>query len=145
MILMILILAGCFEQPDCLINNTNSLKIALKGKTLGKDTTVTFISIRALKVEGTLYANKPLGSLEIPIQIDDSVTTVIFDYTSKKAKLTSDTLVVGYRNELRVISPDCGAYVYQHDIHITKTNFEKTNVTAPVLLTTVKKNLEIFL
>ena len=133
MILLVMMLSGCFEQPDCLINNTNSLKIALKGKTLGKDTIVTFISIRALKVEGTLYAKQPLSSLEIPIQINDSVTTVIFDYTDKKAKLRSDTLVVGYRNELRVISPDCGAYLYQHDLNVPKTNFEKTRVTVKII------------
>lgn len=144
LILMGLIFFGCFEQNDCLINNTNILKITLKGKTLGKDTTVTFISIRALNLEDELYTNKALGSLEVPLQTRDSTTTIVFDYNAK-AQMVSDTLVVTYRNETRVISPECGAYLYQHDVLVPKTNFEKVRVTAPILLTTVKKNVEIFL
>lgn len=144
MILMVVILPGCFEQTDCIITNTNILKISLKGKTLGKDTAVTFISIRVLNAEADLYANQEIKTLQVPVSTTDSLATVIFKYT-EKTKLISDTLVVGYRNELRVISRDCGAYLYQHDINVPKTTFEKTNVTASVLLTTVTKNLEIFL
>ncbi len=139
-----MILPSCFEQTDCLINNTNILKISLKGLTLGKDTTVTFISIHVLKAETILYTNKELKTLEVPLLTTDSTTTVVFNYT-EKTKLVSDTLVVGYRNELRVISIDCGAFLYQHDINIPKTTFEKTKVTSSVLLTTATKNLEIFL
>lgn len=144
MILMVVLLPGCFEQTDCIITNTNILKISLKGKTLGKDTAVTFISIRVLNAETDLYANQEIKTLQVPVSTTDSLATVIFKYT-EKTKLISDTLVVGYRNELRVISRDCGAYLYQHDINVPKTTFEKTKVTASVLLTTVTKNLEIFL
>lgn len=143
-ILMAVILPGCFEQTDCILTNTNILKISLKGQTLGKDTTVNFISIRVLNADANLYANQALSNLQVPVPTTDSIATVIFNYT-EKTKLVSDTLVVGYRNELRVISRDCGAYLYQHDINVPKTTFEKTNVTASVLLTTVTKNLEIFL
>ncbi len=144
MVLMALTLSACFEQSDCLITNTNILKITPKGRTLGKDTTVTFLSVRLLNGESDLYTDKALSSLEIPVDIADSTITVIFQY-NRKSKLVSDTLRVGYRNELRVIAPDCGAYLYQHDVHVSKTNFEKTRVTTSVLLTTIKKNLEIFL
>ena len=143
-ILMVLIFFGCYEQTDCLINNTNILKIAFKGKTLGKDTTVTFISVRELKTPGDLYTNAQVGSVEIPLQIKDSATTVIFDYT-EKSKLVSDTLMVSYLNQTRVIATDCGAYLYHLDVAVPKTTFEKVRVTSSVLLTTVTKNLEIFL
>lgn len=141
---MVLIFFGCYEQTDCLINNTNILKIAFKGKTLGKDTTVTFISIRELKTKGNLYTNAAVGTVQIPLQIRDSITTVIFGYT-EKSKLVSDTLIVSYRNQTRVIATDCGAYLYHLDLAVPKTNFERTRVTSSVLLTTVTKNLEIFL
>lgn len=141
---MVLIFFGCYEQTDCLINNTNILKIAFKGKTLGKDTTVTFISIRELKTKGNLYTNAAVGTVQIPLQIRDSITTVIFGYT-EKSKLVSDTLIVSYRNQSRVIATDCGAYLYHLDLAVPKTNFERTRVTSSVLLTTVTKNLEIFL
>ena len=141
---MVLILPGCFEQPDCLINNTNILKITLKGKTLGKDTTVAFISIRDIKEPAALYLNQALGSIQIPVQINDTVTTVVFEYTEKSLPV-SDTLVVAYQNQTRVISPDCGAYLYQIDVKIPKTNFEKTKVTNSILSTSATKNLEIFL
>ena len=144
LILMILILPSCFEQTDCLINNTNILKITLKGKTLGKDTTVTFISIYVLKDENVLYTNQALGTLEVPLETTDSAETVVFNYM-EMTKSVSDTLVITYRNELRVISPDCGAFLYQHDINVPHTTFEKTRVITSVLLTTDKKNLEIFL
>ena len=147
MILMTLILCSCFEQPDCLINNTNSLKIALKGKTLGKDTTFAFISIRSIDMNDTLDIQKPaqpIGAVQIPLPLNNTVATIIFAY-NRNSKLVTDTLVVTYRNETRVISPDCGAYLYQHDVEVTKTNFEKVRVTTSILLTTVTKNLEIFL
>ncbi|MBK5277781.1 MAG: hypothetical protein JJE09_02850 [Bacteroidia bacterium] len=120
------------------------MKITLKGKTLGKDTTVTFISIRELKTPDNLYTNAPLGKIEIPLQIKDSITTIIFNY-NEKSQSVSDTLRVSYRNQTRVISIDCGAYLYQLDLAVPKTNFDKTRVTSSVLLTTVKSNLEIFL
>ena len=141
---MALIFFGCFEQTDCLINNTNILKIAFKGKTLGKDTTVTFISIRELKTQGDLYTNALVGSVGIPLQIRDSITTVIFDY-NEKSKFVSDTLVVSYKNQTRVIATNCGAYLYHLNVAVPKTNFEKVRVTSSILLTTVTKNLEIFL
>ena len=141
---MVLIFFGCYEQTDCLINNTNILKIAFKGKTLGKDTTMTFISIRELKTTGNLYTNAVVSAVQIPLQIRDSITTVVFNYT-EKSKFVSDTLVVSYRNQTRVIATDCGAYLYHLDVAVPKTNFEKVRVTSSVLLTTVTKNLEIFL
>ena len=146
LVLVAFVLFGCFEQNDCLINNTNILKIALKNKASGKDTTVTFSSIQALGViNGDIDVSKPfVGLVSIPVQINDSVTTVVFKYTNK-LKTKSDTLVVTYRNETRVISIDCGAFLYQHDLAVPKTNFEKVRVITSVLLTTDKKNLEIFL
>ena len=143
-ILLVLMFSACLEQTDCLINNSNSLQVAFKGKTLGKDTTVTFVSIRELNTPGDLYTNAALGSASIPLQIKDSITTIIFDY-NKKSKLISDTLTVSYLNQTRVIAIDCGAYLYHLDLAVAKTNFEKVRVTSSVLLTTVPKNLEIFL
>lgn len=143
-VLLALFFSGCFEQPDCLITNTNILKIAFKGKTLGKDTTFTFKSIRSLKSAEALYTNKSLPNAEVPLQGTDTVATIIFDY-DLKTKPVSDTLTITYRNEMRVISPDCGAYLYQKDVFIRKTNFEKVRVTTPVLLKAVTKNLEIFI
>jgi hypothetical protein len=141
---MVLIFFGCYEQTDCLIDNTNILKIAFKGKTLGKDTTVTFISVRELKTSGDLYTNAVVSAVEIPLQIRDSVTIIVFDYV-EKTKSVSDTLTVSYLNQTRVIATDCGAYLYHLDVAVPKTNFEKVRVTSSVLLTTVTRNLEIFL
>ena len=148
-ILMALIFSRCFEQPDCLINNTNIVKIALKGKTLGKDTTVRFTSIRALWLAENLYSNTAsIGNILVPLNLKDTLTTVIFKYETKLGtviKTKSDTLVVVYRSETRVISPDCGAFLYQKDLNVSETNFTKVRVTTPILLSTVTKNLEIFL
>jgi hypothetical protein len=141
---MVLIFSACYGQTDCLINNSNSLQVAFKGKTLGKDTTVTFISIRELKTPGSLYTDAQLASATIPLQIKDSITTIVFDY-NRKSKLVSDTLTVSYLNQTRVIAIDCGAYLYHLDLAVAKTNFDKISVTSSVLLTTVPKNLEIFL
>ena len=143
---MALVFFSCFEQNDCLINNTNILKVALKGKATGKDTTVTFISIQAVGViNGDIDVSKPIVNLvNIPVQISDSVTTILFKY-NKNSKIITDTLMVTYRNETRVISEDCGAFLYQHDLAVPKTTFEKVRIITSVLLTTDKKNIEIFL
>lgn len=149
---MALFFSSCFEQTDCLINNTNILKIGLKGRTLGKDTTVTFLSIRTLEDETILYENKNLSKVEVPLQISDTVTTVIFDYNESivvsdtvQSIFVSDTLTLAYKNQTRVISRDCGAYLYQLDAYIPESTFEKVRVTSSILLTTVTINLEIFL
>lgn len=139
-LVLVLLMSSCFETPNCLIDNTNILKIALKSKTNGAAAEVTFDYIYVTNLNANVYENTKLSTLQIPVDPTQSETTIIFNHDAQ-----SDTLVVNYRNETRLISPDCGAYLYQKDLKVLKTNFYEVRLITNVLLTNVTTNLEIFL
>lgn len=139
-LVLIAVMSSCFETPNCLINNTNILKIALKSKTDGAAAEVTFDYIYVANLNANVYENTKLSTLQVPVDPTQSETTIVFKHDAQ-----SDTLVVNYRNETRLISPDCGAYLYQRDLNVVKSNFYEVRLISNILLTDVTTNLEILL
>lgn len=135
-----IVTCSCFEQPNCLIDNTNVMKIALKSKTDGSNAEVTFDYVHVVNLNSKLYENQKTSALQIPVDPNQTETKIIFSHDAQ-----SDTLVVKYRNETRLISPDCGAYLYQKDLNVVKSNFYEVRVINSLLLTNVATNLEILL
>jgi len=139
-ILLITLASSCYEVPDCLINNTNLMKVALKSKTDGSAISVAFSSIYIVNLNAIAYENQEAGNLQLPVDPNSTETTFIFNYASG-----TDTLVVKYRNETRLINPDCGAFLYQKDLDVAETDFYEVRVINNILLKDVTTNLEILL
>jgi hypothetical protein len=131
---------SCLEEGDCLVSNSNLVRVSLKSVKSKKDSTITFTSINL--ADGTvLYANKPLASMELPVDASETVTTFFFQRGAVK-----DTLVFQYRNEAVVVSPDCGAFPFQKDVSVARNTFERDSVRwlNNQLSKTATVNVEVF-
>ena len=120
------LLVGCFEQGDCLLSNSNLMKVSLKKFSDKSTASVTFNSI-TIAGEIPLTYTAAQSSLALPLNPESTETQIIFDY-----KITGgsrkDTLNISYRNESIVLSPDCGVYQYQRDLAISKNTFGADSV-----------------
>jgi hypothetical protein len=54
-----------------------------------------------------------------------------------------DTLVLGYTNQSIVLSPDCGAALFQDNLEVKYSTFDSVRIVSRQLLTSVKVNIEI--
>lgn len=138
--LCLLMGTSCLDVGDCLVSNSNLVRVSLKSVKTKKDSTVAFTSVKL--ANGTvLYANKGLSSLELPV--DPSATVTAF-YFQRDA--LNDTLIFQYRNEAVVVSPDCGAFPFQKDVNLVHNTFERDSVRwlNNQLSKTAKVNVEVF-
>jgi hypothetical protein len=118
-----LALSSCFDKGDCLINNTNLIKINLKKKVDNKDTLITFASIQ---VEGTnffIYQAKAEDTLRLPVDILKTSTSFILNYGGVQQKLS-----FSYVNQTTIPSAECGALTYQTGVTITESTFAETSM-----------------
>jgi hypothetical protein len=137
-----LILASCFDRGDCLITNTNIVKVDLKDVASPKiSRTAIFTSIHIPDV-GVLYQQDTLSTLLLVVDPRVEETKFVFQYNNR-----SDTLVLGYTNQTLVLSPDCGSFNYQSELEVRYSTFGTGNaiIKNQRLLTTVPLNVEIYL
>jgi hypothetical protein len=132
---------SCFDQNDCLITSTNLVQLELDNLS-GTTLPTTFMLVEKGDSSGHFsgYENIELTSLALPL--DPTKTQSSFKF------VTSDTvayhLTLGYTTFTRVISTDCGAFLYFRDLKVIETDFDSTRVTAPELFIGVEPNLKIF-
>jgi len=139
-LLMLMGLGACLEQGDCLVTNTTLAKVKLKSVKTNADTTIAFASV-AIGDDVLLYENQSLNNLVLPVNPAADSTLYVFEYGERK-----DTLVLRYRNETVVLSPDCGAFVFQRDLRASKNKVGVDSVRwlNNQLLKSVTVNAEIF-
>jgi hypothetical protein len=133
-------LTSCFDRGDCLINNTNLIKIRLKKQATNKDTLLAFSSIQ---VEGTkilLYQAKAEDTLRLPVDITKTSSSFILNYGGIQQKLT-----FSYLNQTTIPSTECGALTYQTGVTITESTFAETRLRTvnDQLLKNASVNFEI--
>ena len=142
MALVVLICGSCFEKGDCIINNTNLVKINFLN-TIGKTPhPITFSYIEVVGTSILLYNDKAVSSIELPVDPNKTEATFILKYESG----TVETLVVAYRNQTTIPSSDCGAFVYQDQVSIIKNPFKATSIknVNTQLLKNATVNFEIY-
>ena len=141
--LVLLVCSSCFEKGDCIINNTNLVKINFLN-TVGKTPyPITFSSIEVTGTSLLLYNNNvAVSSIQLPVDPNKTEATFILKYASN----LNDTLIITYRNQTTIPSSECGAFVYQDQVSIVKNPFEATiikNVNTQ-LLKNATVNFEIY-
>ena len=82
---------------------------------------ITFSSITVSSGETILYQDSASAttSLLLPVNPNGDTTRFTLDYDGK-----SDFITVKYSTETRIISPDCGAFIYFKDLEIVNTSFD---------------------
>jgi hypothetical protein len=116
-------LTSCFDRGDCLINNTNLIKIRLKKQATNKDTLLAFSSIQVERTKIFLYQAKAEDTLRLPVDITKTSSSFILNYGGIQQKLT-----FSYLNQTTIPSTECGALTYQTGVTITESTFAETRL-----------------
>jgi hypothetical protein len=145
LILVLLVLAGCFDKGDCLKTNTDKVRIVFRSKTDGKNLSLRLNSVTAQGFPTALLSNQDVaGTFELRIDPNQAFTNFIFDYKLGNVS-DKDTLKLTYRPLARVPASDCGAFLYFTDLNYAKTGFDSIRIVNPQLLPDANiLNVQIF-
>lgn len=141
-VFLALLFCSCFDSGDCLITNSNLVRITLKNRADNAPLTVTFTSI---EVEGTLiklYVNKAVSAIDLPVEPSKTSTVFLLNYGGQQQRIKFD-----YVNLTVIPSKDCGALLYQKDVKVGETTIpvEQIRTINNQLLKGVAVNFEILL
>jgi len=134
-LMMILVGASCFNEPDCIVTATTSIKIDFKQTKTDKTTLIKSVVDSALilnyvKVTGidTSYlTNKTTATVTLPINPKEkTITYYLFRKSASGATTRLDSIKFSFSEEGRVIAPKCGAYTFFLDLKVVQTSFSQT-------------------
>lgn len=137
-LLLLILVTSCFNDSDCLITATTEVKIRFKNAN-GTDRTVDFSSITVSGLSNPFYVDTPASLISLPVNPTSNQVTFTFYHDE-----VSETLVVTYENEIRVVSKSCGAYQFQKNVSVSESDFSQVSVINSRLLTDVSVNLEAY-
>lgn len=135
-----LVLSSCFDQGDCLITNSNIIRVSVHSAVNQRAVTIAFDTVAVLN-DTILYKTSSQGKLALPVDPGVTEMTYIFAYGDK-----FDTLSLGYDNLSVVLATACGAFPYQRNLVVTRSTFAQDSVviTNPSLFKDVTENVRIY-
>jgi hypothetical protein len=142
----ILILASsCLESAECVKSGDTTLEIDFKKLSGGKADTVALYYISAAGSDSVFYKTNPdvLKHVLNPVLVsvnpyaDETELTFVLETGPV-------TLRVGYQNEVRFISEECGSDRVQRDLTVLETQFDSVKVVNSVLTKDRLTNIEIY-
>ncbi|MDZ4716246.1 MAG: DUF6452 family protein [Cytophagales bacterium] len=136
--MLALLFSACLDDPDCVSNSTNIMRISLKRLDVDSARTVKFFWISASGTDSVFHQGDSVSVLRLPVNTGATATTYKFYYETK-----IDSLVVGYRRKTKVVSPECGAFPQYENLAVLSTSFVEVKVITTQLAIGVSKNLEI--
>ena len=145
LILMVIVMASCFNKGDCLKTNSDIVWLSFRKKENGKQDTIFVNSLTAQGFPNVFIAGKSVNAtIGVQINPNQPYTNFIFNYT--KGKITkTDTLKLTYRPLARLPATDCGAFLYFTDLNFIKTGFDSVRIVNSQLLKDATINAQIFL
>lgn len=142
---MLLIVSSCLEDADCLKRGDNALVISFKKLSDGKADTVVFYNVSAEGADSVFYKSSEPDELDTLsaalLAVNPYGNETLFTFTFESA---SKTLKVGYKNEIRFVSEECGSEQIQFNLTILETQFDSVRVVNSVLSTSRATNIEIY-
>jgi hypothetical protein len=145
---MMVFMASCFNQGDCTITSTNLVKVTFQKKLDGTVKSTVFLTVKTIHESDTLLLTSqdpanPIPVTEMSLPMNPKYDSTIFLLERSDQRLFRLTL--SYTTYSKVIATDCGAFLYYQDLKVKSTNFDSTRVVNTQLLTSVGKNLQIFM
>ena len=138
--------ASCFNEGDCLVTATNYMRIQFKKKkNTAEDTTITFsyYSIE-VKEQNAVFKDVTASSqILLPLDVNqasDSTTFIIHRINADSSKYATDTLIVSYSKQAKVISKDCGAHTYYQNLKVEHMSAHHDSVGIKTFSTSLLKN-----
>ena len=140
MLFMVGLATACLEDAECVKSGDTALVIKFKKLSDGKADTLFVVNVTAMGTDSVFYTSKQLNGsavLSVNPYAGETEFTFVFEAEQK-------TLKVGYRNEVRFVSEECGTDRVQVDLKILETQFDSVRVVQPVLTKDRNTNIEIF-
>jgi hypothetical protein len=142
-IIVIALASSCLETAECVKRGSTGLVISFKKLSDGTADTVTLHSITAEGTDFVFYNAGPDG-LDIGaavVSVNPYANETLFTFLIEAQPVT---LKVGYKNEVRFISEECGGDRVQIDLTILETQFDSVRVVNNVLTRDSLTNIEIY-
>jgi hypothetical protein len=134
------LLSSCFDQGDCLITNSNLVQISLKDFTTKASAQILFDSVY-VPGDTLVYTAATTSSLVLPVDQSKTETMYVLKQATRR-----DTIVFTYSNQTLILSPDCGAFVYQRDLWYGRSTLpaEQIRIVNGQLARSVTSNVELY-
>lgn len=144
-IILVLLMSGsCLDETDCLPTGDTALIISFKKLADGTADEFVFYNIEAEGSDSIFYKTEPelrdtLSAATVAVNpfVQETLFTFILEAEEK-------TLRVGYKNEVRYISEECGSDRVQYDLKVLETQFDSVRVVNNVLSKSRTTNIEIY-
>ncbi|MBI3218821.1 MAG: hypothetical protein HYZ44_04860 [Bacteroidetes bacterium] len=134
-LMMILVGASCFNEPDCIVTATTSIKMDFKQTktdktTLLKSVVDSALILKYVKVSGITsdyMKDSTTSTVTLPINPKEkTITYYLFRQSKSGATTRLDSIKFSFSEESRVIAPKCGAYTFFLDLKVVQTSFGQT-------------------
>jgi len=145
-IILLLAVSSCFDEGECLITNTNIMKVSLRLKETGELVSVTFDSVSIPHTDSVYYINQNVQGLGLPVNPGVTEMSYVLAYGGINSGI-KDTVSFAYTNQSVVLAPHCGAFPFQKNLVVVKyTTFglDSVAVTNQTLLRDVVENVRIY-
>lgn len=146
-IVLVLLLAGsCLEDSDCLPVGDTALVIQFKRLLDGKADTVVLYTVQAAGADSIFYKSEPdkldtMANGTVLLAVNPYAEETLFTFNFETE---TKILRVGYKNEVRLISKECGTDRVQLDLTILETEFDSAHVVNSALTKNRTTNIEIY-
>jgi hypothetical protein len=137
--MLFFLLAGCLNEPDCIITSTNLVKISFKkdSKTARE---IIFDKINVSGLTKDFYVEKKVTSVQLPVDPVEIESTFTFYFEGR-----TETMLLTYSKKAEVISASCGAFTNYSDLFVAESSFDSLRITNNQLLINATSNLEVFI
>jgi hypothetical protein len=141
-IILMLAVSSCFDEGECLITNTNIVKVGLRSKETGDLVKVKFDSVSIQYSDSVYYIGQEVQGLGLPVNPGVTEMMYVLAYGGIK-----DTVLLSYTNQSVVLAPHCGAFPFQNNLVVVKYStfgLDSVGVTNQSLLRNVAENVRIY-
>jgi hypothetical protein len=144
-IVVLMLASSCLESAECIKSGSPAMVISFKKLSDGTADTVSLYNITAEGTDFVFYKTDP-DALDIlngsaVVSVNPYAEETLFTFYLETQPVT---LRVGYKNEVRFISEECGSDRVQIDLTILETQFDSVRVVNNVLTRDSLTNIEIY-
>jgi hypothetical protein len=138
-ILFLPLLTACLDEPDCVREASNVVKVAFRNISNGERLNVDINKVTISGTDSVFFPMVSANGLPIPINFLKNSSTVVFE-TSERV----DTLIFSYNTVTRLISPECGPETFITGLTVKEHTFDSLKTVNLILSPDVPVNYEIF-
>ncbi len=142
LVLFFLALAACEDEPGCVSDATNVVKIGFFkiDDTTQRNADEVIISGISFIGSGFASLDTSITGIQLPLNPSEDVTA--FEVTLAGGEVK--TLVLSYKREQTLISPECGPTQRYYDLTVDTTTFDAYRLVEPELGKIKNINIELY-